>query len=120
MLRPSHLTRPQRKRLLNLSLNGLAIAAISQYQRHLSPRKGFSCAHRMAYGGESCSQHVKYLIATVGLLEAMALAPQRFRACGQAYRLLKAQGGATREDPERLRQRAQCCSDLACDVVSGC
>ena len=120
MLRPFHLTRPRRKRLLNLSLNSLVIAAVGQYQRYLSPRKGFNCAHRMAYGGESCSQHVKSLIATVGLLQAMALAPQRFRACGQAARLLKAQGGATREDPERLRQRAQCCSDLACDLVSGC
>ena len=33
----------------------LALAAITLYQRFVSPRKGFSCAYRFHTGGPSCS-----------------------------------------------------------------
>ncbi len=34
----------------------LVLWAIEVYQRHLSPRKGFSCAYRCHTGHASCSQ----------------------------------------------------------------
>lgn len=78
--------RPARRSLAD----SLAMGAIAQYQRHLSPRKGYACAHRMAHGGESCSEHIKGLIARYGLMQAATLAPGRFRACRDAHLLLRA------------------------------
>ena len=45
----------------------LAIAAISGYQRFVSPYKGYRCAHRLHHGGESCSQYVKRELQQQGL-----------------------------------------------------
>ncbi|GAA6619568.1 hypothetical protein NUACC26_053820 [Scytonema sp. NUACC26] len=50
----------------------ISVAAITQYQKHISPHKGFSCAHRILYGGESCSQYIKRVIAREGLRNASA------------------------------------------------
>jgi putative component of membrane protein insertase Oxa1/YidC/SpoIIIJ protein YidD len=69
----------------------LAVAAISGYQRYISPYKGFRCAHRVLHGGDSCSQFIKRLVERKGLLGALKEAPGRFRACGMAYRILRAE-----------------------------
>jgi hypothetical protein len=37
--------------IFDAALRQLAVASISGYQKHISPRKGFSCAHRVLYGG---------------------------------------------------------------------
>ena len=66
----------------------IAIAAITGYQRHLSPHKGFTCAHRRLYGGLSCSEYVKRSIAEQGLRKALFLARQRFKACSRANQIL--------------------------------
>ncbi|MBE9060878.1 membrane protein insertion efficiency factor YidD [cf. Phormidesmis sp. LEGE 11477] len=61
-----------------------AISSINTYQRYLSPRKGFSCPHRVLYRGESCSEHVKQTLKQQDLLSAVQMASTRFRACHQA------------------------------------
>ncbi|HAZ49213.1 MAG TPA: hypothetical protein DDW76_23430 [Cyanobacteria bacterium UBA11369] len=53
------------------------IASIKAYQRYISPHKGFSCAHRLLYGGESCSGYIKGA-AQKGLLQALSSARERF------------------------------------------
>lgn len=63
--------------------------AITGYQKYLSPHKGFSCAHRVLYGGESCSQYIKRVIAEEGLSVALDKSRQRFQACKQANLLLR-------------------------------
>lgn len=68
----------------------IAIALIGGYQKHISPQKGFSCAHRLLHGGESCSQYMKRLIAQEGLVEAMRASRQRFQACRESNQILKA------------------------------
>lgn len=68
----------------------IAIALISGYQKHISPHKGFSCAHRLLNGGESCSQYIKRLIAQESLVEAVRVSRQRFQACREANQILKA------------------------------
>ena len=68
----------------------IAIALIGGYQKHISPRKGFSCAHRLLHGGESCSQHIKRLIAQKGLFAAHRVSQRRFRACREANQILQA------------------------------
>jgi putative component of membrane protein insertase Oxa1/YidC/SpoIIIJ protein YidD len=100
-------------------VDAIAVSAIHGYQRHLSPRKGFSCAHRVVYGGDSCSQHIKQLITQEGMLTAMVLAPERFRACRRAYGVFKAQHRVSDSPSEPQRQRKigdclSCGSDFLC------
>lgn len=68
----------------------IAIALIGGYQKHISPQKGFSCAHRLLHGDESCSQYIKRLIAQEGLVEAIRASQQRFQVCREANQILKA------------------------------
>ena len=75
--------------LLDSSLRSVVIAVIGGYQRHLSPRKGYSCSHRIVYGSASCSEYVKKTLADKSLFEATLLAKQRFRECNIAYTLSK-------------------------------
>jgi putative component of membrane protein insertase Oxa1/YidC/SpoIIIJ protein YidD len=86
-------------------IDSLAIAAISGYQQHLSPRKGFACAHRILYGGESCSQYVKRAIAREGLIEALRLSQQRFAQCKAAHEI---------RARSRHRDRQHGCSPVDC------
>jgi putative component of membrane protein insertase Oxa1/YidC/SpoIIIJ protein YidD len=75
--------------IINGATRGLAVTAISGYQKFISPHKGFSCAHRVLYGCESCSQYFKQVIAEEGLLTAIANAKGRFRECREANEILK-------------------------------
>ena len=63
--------------------------AIAGYQRHLSPRKGYTCAHLVAHGGRSCSAAVRDIVARRGLLRGAAPTIARFYACYQAAALLR-------------------------------
>lgn len=71
--------------LPDILIRSVAIEIIGGYQRHISPRKGYSCAHRIVHGGDSCSQYVKKTLAEKNLFDATLLARQRFRACSIAY-----------------------------------
>lgn len=75
--------------ILNGVMRGLAVAAISGYQKFISPRKGFSCAHRVLYGCESCSQYFKQVVAEEGIITAIANAKGRFQECREANEILK-------------------------------
>lgn len=73
-----------------------AIASLNSYQKYFSPRKGFSCPHRLLYGSESCSDYVKGILMNQDLKTAIQMAPQRFKACkiaAQNLKSLKAEGG---------------------------
>ena len=69
----------------------LAIRAITAYQRHLSPRKGFVCAHRILHGGDSCSEHARTMIGAAGLVAGAKRMRARFRACRDAAQQLAIQ-----------------------------
>lgn len=75
--------------IINGTTRGLAVTAISSYQKFISPHKGFSCAHRVLYGCESCSQYFKQVIAEEGILTAIANAKGRFQECREANEILK-------------------------------
>jgi putative component of membrane protein insertase Oxa1/YidC/SpoIIIJ protein YidD len=90
----------------------ISVTAITQYQKHISPHKGFSCAHRILYGGESCSQYIKQVIAREGVRNAIVKSRIRFQACSQANHILRSQiKGATEETPERKRKGQNCIKD---------
>ena len=61
---------------------------IAGYQRRLSPRKGWSCAYRVASGGASCSDAVRRLVARDGVVRSAIPTVRRFVACYQAAALL--------------------------------
>ena len=63
-------------------------AAIRSYQRRLSPRKGYACAHRVAHGGTSCSAAVRGIVARRGVLRGVGPTVARFAACYRAAALL--------------------------------
>lgn len=63
--------------------------AIRDYQQYISPHKGFSCAHRKLYGGESCSEYFRRLVISYGLSQAIPMLQQRLKDCQQSYEILK-------------------------------
>jgi putative component of membrane protein insertase Oxa1/YidC/SpoIIIJ protein YidD len=75
--------------LLLRVVDSLAIAAISGYQRYLSPYKGFLCAHRMLHKGESCSQYVKRKVQEEGLVAAVRGSRTRFIECEEANQVIQ-------------------------------
>lgn len=102
-----------------------ALAAISFYQRFVSPYKGFRCAHAALHHGNSCSQAVKKLIAEHGLWRSRDLVKARFAECRTAFELLKQTAVlSTREDEEserRKQQRKEYLQNCGCDLPQlGC
>lgn len=85
--------------MLSPSLNAFtrwtAINSIQLYQQHVSPWKGFSCAHRILYGESSCSEYVKNLLLEPELTSVVQRSVQRFQSCALAAQelRLKSQGG---------------------------
>lgn len=88
-------------------LDSLALRVIGLYQRHLSPRKGFRCAHAMLYGGESCSVAVARIVREDGLRGGRARIAARFGACRAAYTALH--GGSPLALGAGVETRGVCC-----------
>ncbi len=77
-------------------LTQAALAAIRGYQRHVSPRKGYGCAYRLAHGGTGCSGFAKTAIAERGLIRALPSIRTRQRDCRAAAVQLSAERDAKR------------------------
>ncbi|GAA1627626.1 membrane protein insertion efficiency factor YidD [Georgenia ruanii] len=65
-----------------------ADAAIRLYQARISPRKGWTCAHLVAHGGQSCSAAVRDVVLREGVVRAVVPAAVRFLACYRAAAVL--------------------------------
>jgi putative component of membrane protein insertase Oxa1/YidC/SpoIIIJ protein YidD len=78
-------------------INGLVDWSIGQYQRHLSPRKGFICAHRKLHGGASCSGYLRELVTTEGFTQAIQPFQQRLVDCRVANDRLRMMAAAATE-----------------------
>ena len=68
--------------------DAVALACIRGYQKYLSPRKGFSCPHRLVHGGASCSEFIRLAVASHGLRHSLPLARERFGRCHEAGQVL--------------------------------
>lgn len=110
------------------------IWAINQYQRYVSPRKGFVCAHRVLHGGESCSEAVKRAAVEHGVIGAWGMGRRRSRECRAAARALASRRLELQiaEEAERKRKKLDetegklphwlesCdCMTSACNMLSG-
>ncbi|WP_027481290.1 membrane protein insertion efficiency factor YidD [Deinococcus pimensis] len=71
----------------------LALVGIDGYRRHLSPLKGFRCAHAALFGGASCSQAVRDIVERDGLLAGRAAVVARLDRCRSAYAHLRGAPG---------------------------
>ncbi len=76
--------------ILDSSTRRFSIAGIGLYQRYISPRKGFGCAHRIVHNGESCSARVKRALYEEPLSKALGISRRQFGDCSEASRLLRA------------------------------
>ncbi|WP_206816081.1 membrane protein insertion efficiency factor YidD [Chroococcus sp. FPU101] len=65
-----------------------ALWSIDTYQKHISPKKGFACPHRLLYGGQSCSNYAKELLLHQDLSNAIGLTKKRFHDCTKASQKL--------------------------------
>ncbi|NEP86993.1 MAG: membrane protein insertion efficiency factor YidD [Okeania sp. SIO2C2] len=96
-------------------MNKIAVALIDGYQQYISPRKGFSCAHRILYNDESCYQYIKRMFMEQDFSGAIQAARQRFKACKEANQTLKLQA-VSREKKSKKKQDSKlinCCGDVA-------
>ena len=70
-------------------LDHLTDLALAQYQRHLSPRKGFNCPSGLM-GGASCSGAIRHIIQTQGLMDGRPAIVAQLRRCQGASQQLRA------------------------------
>jgi putative component of membrane protein insertase Oxa1/YidC/SpoIIIJ protein YidD len=87
-------------RTLDMTLGSLAVVVIRSYQRYLSPLKGYSCAHRVRHGGESCSAYARQVFAAEGMRVGVNKLRRRFRECHLAGQALKSGEASTRPHDE--------------------
>ena len=98
----------------------LLIYSIQWYQRHISPRKGFSCAYRLAYGGSGCSGVGLRLIRRYGVVSGYFLLRKRLARCRFAAQELRPM--PPRRNGFATKQRGDCvpdcggCDGLSCDT----
>jgi putative component of membrane protein insertase Oxa1/YidC/SpoIIIJ protein YidD len=98
-----------------------SVAAINGYQKHISPRKGFACAHRVLYGDVSCSQYIKQAIAQEGFRVGWLKSRDRFQACKQANQILHSRSTYLALDASEQKKRRRWCNDSSCfDCGDGC
>lgn len=107
-------------------LDALLVGLINFYQTHLSPLKGFRCAHRARHGGPSCSQFVKNAIRRGGATAGWTALKRRAAACRRSFLALKADTDSTIEETapnETPKKRGgEWCFDTGLDfgVEGGC
>jgi putative component of membrane protein insertase Oxa1/YidC/SpoIIIJ protein YidD len=97
-------------------ITAAALTAIRGYQRFLSPRKGYACADRLRHGGTGCSGYAKLTISDLGLICALPLIRNRFRACHAAAVAMDEARGVTPRKTTRERWWHFCDPSGCCDV----
>jgi putative component of membrane protein insertase Oxa1/YidC/SpoIIIJ protein YidD len=102
-------------------LSRAALAAIGGYQRHISPRKGYACAYRVAHGGTGCSGFAKHAIRDYGLIRAIPLIRARFSACRDAAKELHEARETGEKRKDRWYDHCHGCDCAGCDLpLRGC
>lgn len=111
---------------LDRILAHLTVGMIRIYQRHLSPIKGFSCAHRLRHGGLSCSEFGRQAFESEGMAGGWRSLRGRFKECRAAAialrsgRLLMASDDGTVPQTEASwgRKVATCLLDFAAGITA--
>lgn len=88
-------------------IDQVTIKGIRDYQKYVSPHKGFCCAYRKLHGTESCSEFLRQAVQVQGLVAAIPLFQERLAACKQAHLTLQAQAQAEEEEPEANQENQE-------------
>ncbi|AYG48176.1 membrane protein insertion efficiency factor YidD (plasmid) [Pseudomonas sp. Leaf58] len=104
---------------------GIYRFGISLYQKHLSPRKGYRCAHSLEYGGPGCSGAVLEILETQGLIRGLSSIRSRFLSCQEAAETRRERKKREAEDRKRRNDssgggspNSSCClTEVAGDAV---
>lgn len=96
-------------------MSTLAIGAIGLYRRHLSPRKGFRCAHNVLHHHGSCSDFGLRVFGRLPFAGATHLMLRRLADCRRAYATLAAMSMPSPRDdgsPDGRKKRSGPCDAL--------
>lgn len=91
----------------------LSIACIKLYQKFISPKKGYRCAHSVLHGGTGCSGAVIQIINENSIFSWRKLIKQRFSDCKSASKELK-------EKKKNKNCLKKCDISDACDSCDAC
>ena len=75
--------------LTDTFIRSICVDAITEYQKYISPYKGYSCCYRILYNKSSCSQEIKEYIQKFGLISAIPKIMKRFQDCQKASNIMK-------------------------------
>lgn len=92
---------------------------IGFYQRFISPRKGYRCAHSLEHGGPGCSGAVLQILEEHGLWRGYGKISQRFADCSDS-----AQERREREEKKRKKDKGcgngsggRDCKPESCEIL---
>lgn len=112
--------------------NALPVSLIRLYQRHLSPRKGFRCAHDVWYGAGGCSGCAIGALQRLPLWRALRATKRRMLFCRNIALTLGSVGmdlgdgggrrlpSDSRTSPEPLHPSAKWCLTETAAQGAGC
>jgi putative component of membrane protein insertase Oxa1/YidC/SpoIIIJ protein YidD len=94
----------------------MALRAISFYQRHVSPRKGFCCAYRAHTGCRSCSALAYRAIRRLGVWRGLGLLRERLGRCHAVH----ARHQSLPRVPASQAGFCDASCDIPCDLPGDC
>lgn len=99
----------------NRPFDRFLLALIGVYQRRISPRKGWRCAHSALHAGPGCSGFARQMLELNGWRVAAPLVRARFRECkAAAHQLRAARIAAITPTPRRRPSNPACLPDPDC------
>ncbi len=100
-------------------VKSLVILAIRFYQKYISPLKGFSCAHGVRHGGDSCSGAILKMVQRRGVVAAYKGQQVQFKRCRSAYQQLQdeSEQGKRKKPPKRKQKNSEECMKHSCDTL---
>ncbi|WP_109764878.1 membrane protein insertion efficiency factor YidD [Pleionea mediterranea] len=92
----------------------IALCLIVLYQKYISPKKGYRCAHRVLHNGPSCSSYCADNLRRHGFIKSIAKMRWRFRECNEAAMELN-----ERKKNPREKRKQDDDADKACWIAEG-
>ncbi|MCP5306772.1 MAG: membrane protein insertion efficiency factor YidD [Chromatiaceae bacterium] len=98
-------------------LNQIAIKTIRLYQQHISPRKGYCCAHHVLHQNGSCSSWAIAAIESHGTLAMVSQFGARLAECNEASKELSAKKSENKEEAPPC-DKACTATDAGCCILA--
>lgn len=93
----------------------IAIGSIRFYQKHLSHRKGYKCAHGVLHQNGTCSSIILNIVKTEPLTKWYSLIRGQFNNCKVALKTIEEQ--KEKDNKKRREGKKECLGDAACESL---